>query len=339
MKKRVVSLILAVILLVSCLAVPAFAASGLQNFRKIQTYDGRFTDITGRWFYGYIKDLYEYGMVTGKTATTFVPDANVTKAEGITMAARIHAVYHGNAVPNTNCSPWYQNALVYALENGILVHPNGDYDAPYTQAITKYELAVMLCTALPSSALPAINNVGYIPDVPYADGYFELILELYNAGVLTGADGGKFYPGNNITRAEAMTLLNRMVNPAQRQRFTMPEPELVSGTYYDRDNTMAPGNYITFNASAKTFHLYVNLFEGYGNAYGTYAVSGGEYITCTVTSRDFYGFLGDDVESLTFRYTAEDTIVLVGADPLDDPYLYPGRLLVGGLCCYAELTK
>ena len=55
------------------------------------------------------------------------------------------------------------------------------------------------------------------------------------------------------------------------------------------------------------FHLYVNLFAGMGDAYGTYSVAGDSY-TFYVEERNYIGYTGDDI--LEFKMTkSEDTLI------------------------------
>ena len=48
------------------------------------------------------------------------------------------------------------------------------------------------------------------------------------------------------------------------------------------------------------FKLTVNLYEGFGEVEGTYSIGADKSVNCTVSSRNFGGFSGDDVDSFTF---------------------------------------
>ncbi|MBO4950738.1 MAG: S-layer homology domain-containing protein [Clostridia bacterium] len=81
-----------VVLMVSVmLAVGASAA-----FERVNTYNNNFSDVTdSNWYAENVKTAYELGFMNGKSEGKFDPNGNVTVAEGITMAARIHAIYNG----------------------------------------------------------------------------------------------------------------------------------------------------------------------------------------------------------------------------------------------------
>ena len=73
------------------LSLSAFAA-----FQKVNTYSGNFSDVKETsWFANDVKTAYEIGLMNGKSEGKFDPNGNVTVIEGITMASRLHAEYHG----------------------------------------------------------------------------------------------------------------------------------------------------------------------------------------------------------------------------------------------------
>ena len=45
-----------------------------------------------QWYAEYIEMVYEYGLVKGKTTTTFEPDSYLTLAEAIKLAAELHSM-------------------------------------------------------------------------------------------------------------------------------------------------------------------------------------------------------------------------------------------------------
>ena len=65
-------------------------------FQKINTYNGIFSDVSdSAWYAENVKTAYELGFMNGKSENAFDPDGNVTVVEGITLASRLHAAYHG----------------------------------------------------------------------------------------------------------------------------------------------------------------------------------------------------------------------------------------------------
>ena len=227
MKQRVFCLVLAVALAVSL--APGALAAGLGNFAPVQSYGGQFSDVPGSaWFYGSVRDAYAYGLMNGRSDSRFDPDGTVTIAEVITLSARLHKLYYEGSRDFPASSPWYESYVDYAEENYI-VNP-GEFDGSYDKEATRQEVAWILCKAFPASALPAVNDLGRIPDLNGGgsiDKYYwasGLIRRMYNAGILTGSDSyGSFQGYALVKRSEVAALAVRMADPGQRRHFTLPE--------------------------------------------------------------------------------------------------------------------
>ena len=214
--KRFTALLLAFCMMFG-LYVPAQAAgSGMDNFQKTETYQGQFADIeAGYWAASSVQLCYEYGLMKGASATAFNPKGDLTVAEAIVMADRIHEIYHTGKSTLANGDPWYQPYVDYAMENGLIAQ--GDFSS-YTAKATRAQMAYLFCNALPQGTLDEINTIASIPDVSASHPYAKEIQTLYQAGVLTGSDMyGTFNPDSYIIRAEAAAILSRVALPDQRK--------------------------------------------------------------------------------------------------------------------------
>ena len=222
MKKRILSLVLTGALCLST-AAPALAA-GLDNFSKVNTYTaGQFTDVpAGSWFAPNVQAAYELDLMTGSNETTFNPNGNLTVAEALVLACRLHSTYVGDGEPFApNGGTWYQPYVDYAVKNGIIT--DGAY-TDYTATATRAQFAAILAAALPDEALPAINSVTKLPDLDANATYAAAVLKLYNAGILTGSDAaGSFKPASTIQRSEVATIVTRMADKSLRKTFTLSE--------------------------------------------------------------------------------------------------------------------
>ena len=224
MKKRLLSLLLTGALCLS-LSAPALAA-GLENFQKTNTYTaGQFTDVpAGEWYAANVQAAYELGLMEGSSATTFNPSGNLTIAEALVLACRLHSTYVGDGATFAGSGgAWYQPYVDYAVETAIL--SPGTY-SDYTATATRAQFASILAAALPAEALTAVNSVTALPDVAADAAYAPAVLSLYNAGVLTGSDAaGSFKPDTTIQRSEVATIVTRMADPSLRKTFTLTPAE------------------------------------------------------------------------------------------------------------------
>ena len=201
------------------LALPA-AAAGMSAFVPKAEYPG-FSDVSETaWYAADVEKAVELGLMKGKGNGIFDPEGTLTVAEAVTMAVQVHAAYTGGNFA-AGGDPWYENAVDYALENGLLLRGEyGDYTAPATRA----DMAGLFAYALPPEALPRINRVAGIPDVDAATPCASAIYLLYNAGVLAGTDSGMFRPEDTINRASAAAILNRLALPESRVDLEMDAP-------------------------------------------------------------------------------------------------------------------
>ena len=216
--KKIIVLFLAVIMLLGLIS-STHAAEGMGNFEKSQTYTaGQFTDVAASaWYASGVQSAYELGLMKGSSDTAFNPSGNLTVAESLAIACRMHSIYADNGQAFTQGSPWYQVYVDYAVANGIM--KAGQLD-PKAQ-ISREQFAYVMCGALPSSEFSAINNVTALPDVQQNSTYGGFVYRLYNAGVLTGSDKyGTFKPTTAIQRSEVATIVTRMADKSQRKTFT-----------------------------------------------------------------------------------------------------------------------
>ena len=219
MKQRVLGLL---VLLILSLGISAYAyrdeggsyapSPSLDNFKQVNSYwSGKFADVVrGSWYEENVAAAYKLGLMKGSSDTWFNVKGNVTVAEAITMASRLHSIYYaGTEIFVQSGSVWYQTYLNYAAVNGITTRT---YDS-YTRAVTRGEFAEIFSNSLPERALAQINSLQYgdIPDVDAGDRYWDAIYRLYRAGILTGSDKqGTFRPNSSISRTEAAAIVTRM---------------------------------------------------------------------------------------------------------------------------------
>ncbi|MBR7056754.1 MAG: InlB B-repeat-containing protein [Oscillospiraceae bacterium] len=264
--QRILALLLCVVMLAAIFptATMATGTNSLDNFKKVNTYaNGTFPDVSpSDWYYDNVKEAYELGLMIGQGAK-FGVNSDVTIAETVTLAARIHSIYSADNEEFAPGTPWYIPYLLYVTRNKLASLAGFDMDAPATRA----QYAYLLGGALPDEALEAMNLVAddAIPDVKMGDAYSAAIYKLYRAGILIGNDDrGTFAPDATIRRSEVAAIVTRMAITSLRRSITL-------GTFYS----------VTFNLN-------------YDNASNqTVSVESGKTVTePTAPARDGYEFDG-----------------------------------------------
>ena len=121
MMKRWISLLLTVALALGICAPALAAENDMSNFTAIRSYTDNFPDVKATdWFYSSVKTCYEYGLMEGSNGQ-FNPGGNLTVAQALVMADRVHSIYTTGSDSLTNGKPWYQPYVDYALANGIIL--------------------------------------------------------------------------------------------------------------------------------------------------------------------------------------------------------------------------
>ncbi len=202
-------------------------AGSLDNFKKVNSYPaGKFTDVAPTdWYAANVKEAFELDLVKGVSESSFNPSGNITVAEAVTLAARLHSIYHEGKADFVQNTPWYQVFLDYAYENHI-IDMYGFNHIDYNEAITRWEFAKIFAAAFPvdENALEKINDIpdGSIPDVSGSEAFGQSVYLLYRAGVLTGNDEqGTFAPNSSIKRSEVAAIVTRMAEPTLRKNVVL----------------------------------------------------------------------------------------------------------------------
>lgn len=246
MTKRLTTALLCVVLTVLMVMPMASAAIGLQNFKKNSYFDEyKFVDVSAdKWFYEGVRSACQYGIMKGNSSFSFNPTGELTVAEALVIACRLHSTYFDNGTTFTQGSPWYQVYVDYATEQRIMRRDELDP----TEKITRKQFAYLMCGAIPTSELRAINNVTSIPDVVVTSTYGHDVYRLYNAGVLTGNDQyGTFTPEATIQRGAVATIVTRIVDPSLRKTFVL-EQAAVEGIELAGKTTVMEGDVVQWTA-------------------------------------------------------------------------------------------
>lgn len=215
----------------TALAMQAFAAApdgSLDNFKQENIYHpGIFTDVSDTdWFAENVQSAYEYGLMGGN-GSAFSPKDNITLAQVLAIACRLHSIYQTGTENFEQGDPWYQVYVDYASENGMIP---ANQEQSYTAAAMRREVAEILARAMPD-ALTEKNAIedGAIPDVAAGSAGYNEIYMLYRAGIAGGSGSSRaFNPDAPVSRAETAAMITRMVNTSLRLEITI-QPQDVSG--------------------------------------------------------------------------------------------------------------
>ena len=153
--------------------------------------------------------------ISGYEDGTFRPDSTITRAETAAIIARCSADFDENKTYSSNFTDvsgdeWYANYVGYATEKGYISgYDGGPFKADID--ITRGELAVILSKYGSFDGDGICTEFSDVPNDYYATGYIK---SLYDENIVSGYEDGTFKPDNSVTRAEAVTMMNKVLgNP------------------------------------------------------------------------------------------------------------------------------
>ena len=173
-----------------------------------------FTDVPeSRWSYPYIQQLYDAGVVSGTSATTFEPTAVVTRAQFVTMLAGLQgadvSAYTSGRFTDVPANAWYAPYVNWAADNGVVYGVSDTEFAPNDE-ITRQDMAVMLCRYAEQFGIQLGTGTPAVTFTDEADiaGYaLPAVQALQRAGVISGMPDGSFRPRDTATREQACVVL------------------------------------------------------------------------------------------------------------------------------------
>lgn len=188
------------------------------------------SDIKGHWGEKNIKRLVEMGAIAGYPDGTFKPNAHISRAEVITIiikSLKLEDIDVDNyQVPYTDVSQnhWAYKFILIGAAKGIT--PEENKFRPKDLA-TRVEIATMIINAMgkkgQAKALTLDPNFPqYITfkDVSPQSSYSGYIALASREKIIEGYQDGTFKPNKNVTRAEATTMIVRMLDKISAKEFT-----------------------------------------------------------------------------------------------------------------------
>lgn len=172
------------------------------------------SDIAGHWAEENIKKAIKHGIVVGYPNGTFNANAAVTRAEFVVMLINTLKLHEAGAeltfTDSSIIGQWAERAVAQATQAGFI---NGYADGSFrpNMAITRAEMASIVANALDLPAAAAEGGIGFADgqDIPsWAKG---AAAQLKEQGLIEGQGNNKFVPNGKTTRAEAVTVLLKLL--------------------------------------------------------------------------------------------------------------------------------
>ena len=195
------------------------------------------SDIAGHWAESVITQWQSKGLIQGYADGTFKPNNTITRAEFVTLMNNAKGFWSEGSInfSDVKSGNWFYSAVAKAVAAGYVKgYSDGSFKPNST--ITRAEAAVMIANAARLSANEAgayrFTDVGSIP--AWARGSVGAVVA---AGYMTGYPDGSFNANASISRAEAVSSLNRMISGTTYQPTTPTTDNTNNTTSTTTDNS------------------------------------------------------------------------------------------------------
>ena len=204
MKKRLLSLALALCLVCSLLPGTALAAG-----------ENPFTDVSAsHWAHDDITYVYENDLMNGTDGSLFSPESTTTRAQLVTVLYRLAgqpAADWENPFWDVPASAWFHDAVTWAWENDITGGVSSTHFGA-GNAVTREQLAAFLYRYAQDQGYDtsARADLSGYSDAGLVSSYATEALSWANAtGLITGTTATTLSPKGSATRAQVATILSR----------------------------------------------------------------------------------------------------------------------------------
>ncbi len=168
------------------------------------------SDVKDHWGKTFIEELVSKDIVSGYPDQTFRPDNTITRAEFIVMLLKAKKISPMEGMAGHWANGWKDAAI----EAKYLM--SGEF-TDLDKAITRGEIALMVDRALASRGHYYMARTMDVVDTKnLSEDQKMAVLNVFDAGIVSGYSDNTFRVDNPATRAEAATMTVRVISPEKR---------------------------------------------------------------------------------------------------------------------------
>lgn len=232
MRKKLLSLALALVLALS-LMPSAFAAEGASTFSDVPEH---------AWYLEDLEFAVEHGYISGTSANTFSPDAQVTRAQFVTILGRMlnvdTSLYTSSKFDDVDASSWYGPYVAWAADKGYVNGISVKEFAP-SNNLSVEQMAAILDNYIRKEGVVITEAPVVYADVTNVSRWAVSSMEaMARYNLLHVDEAGNANPQKRVTRAEAVVSLVRLarhlnlgVVPPTEQTTDVPESPIAKASY------------------------------------------------------------------------------------------------------------
>ncbi len=272
-------------------AVPAFAAA---------------SDINGHWAQATIEAWQNEGRIGGYEDGTFRPDQSITRAEFVRLLNSAVSTQGSAAISFSDVSPsdWYYNDVAKAVGNNIA---SGFEDGTFkpNETVTRMQAAVFISNALMLTSNEAgANGFTDAAQLPaWAKGAVGAVVA---GGYMSGYPDGSFGGSRGMTRAEAVSTLDRVLKGGNTTQVPSDTTEPTTPDTSTEESTSNEGNMVWQSGGKGSS----SSSSGGGGGGGSSSSDDSKYKNVTINASNVSDYAGKTLTGTTSVYVDENGIDL-----------------------------
>ena len=273
-------------------AVPAFAAA---------------SDINGHWAQATIEAWQNEGRIGGYEDGTFRPDQSITRAEFVRLLNSAVSTQGSAAISFSDVSPsdWYYNDVAKAVGNNIA---SGFEDGTFkpNETVTRMQAAVFISNALMLTSNEAgANGFTDAAQLPaWAKGAVGAVVA---GGYMSGYPDGSFGGSRGMTRAEAVSTLDRVLKGGNTTQVPSDTTEPTTPDTSTEESTSNEGNMVWQSGGKGSSS---SSGGGGGGGGGSSSSDDSKYKNVTINASNVSDYAGKTLTGTTSVYVDENGIDL-----------------------------
>lgn len=172
-----------------------------------------FSDIEGHWAKEAINNAEKMNIITGYSDNTFKPDLPMTRAELVTVINRLLVIESetDKYLPDVTRQDWFHSDIRKAMTVGIIQGDQNGFIHPNDFVTREQAVAIMSRAFCVNDNKSVITN-SYLDESDISSWAKSDILNFIKENYIDGYPDNTLRPKANITRAEILSVLNRIIS-------------------------------------------------------------------------------------------------------------------------------
>lgn len=229
MKRRLFAIMLVCALFLGC--IPSVSAANVAGFKDVSD---------DAWYANAVEYAVDHGLFTGTSATTFAPDAKMTRAMLVTVLHR-HAgepAEGKNVFSDVPGDAWYAKAVAWAAAKGIVLG-TGDGTFKPEDNITREAAAAIMHRYAKTYGyeLKETAKLTGFSDYAKVSSWAKSSMEWAVGNGMINGISGALAPQGNATRSQVATILMRFIIRCEDPlgKFLVEKGYKADARYWDAD--------------------------------------------------------------------------------------------------------